>query len=156
LSELTGSALIGALGFSVVPLVVVAELACWYAVATLNNIGHAIEELLWSLMIGLVAVALLLYWQHHADAPPWWVPTGLVACAGAAALILVVDVPLYVVRWRSSKRAGLRYLRIVEGLKDAVMRRRGTQRRDDWRSEMLWMTLYFSAGVWVSLGMIFV
>jgi hypothetical protein len=41
-------------------------------------------------------------------------------------------------------------------LKDAVVRRRVTQASDDWRKEVLWMSLYFSAGVWVSLGIIFV
>jgi len=64
--------------------------------------------------------------------------------------------PLYITRWRIGKRAGLRYLRVVEGLKDAVVRRRVAQTSDDWRNEALWMSLYFSVGVWVSLGIIFV
>jgi hypothetical protein len=156
LSALTGSSVIGTIGLAVLPIIVVAELACWFAVATLNHIGHAVEELLWSIMVGLVAVALVIYWQHTAGALPMWVPIGLIACAGTAALILMVDIPLYITRWRIGKRAGLRYLRVVEGLKDAVVRRRVTQTRDDWRKEVLWMSLYFSAGVWVSLGIIFV
>jgi hypothetical protein len=85
-----------------------------------------------------------------------WVPIGLVACAGAAVVMLLVDVPLYITRWRISKRTGLCYLRVADGLKDAVVRRRVSQRRDDWRQEMPWMSLYFSAGVWVSLAIIFV
>jgi hypothetical protein len=156
LSAQTGSSVISTIGLTVLPIIVVAELACWFAVATLNNIGHAIEELLWSIMVGLVAVALVLYWRHTAEALPMWIPIGLIACAGTAALILTVDIPLYITRWRIGKRAGLRYLRIVEGLKDAVVRRRVTQTRDAWREEVLWMSLYFSAGVWVSLGIIFV
>ena len=31
-----------------------------------------------------------------------------------------------------------------------------SQAREDRRKEMLWMSLYFSAGVWVGLGGIFV
>ena len=85
-----------------------------------------------------------------------WVPIGLIACAGTAALILMVDVPLYIARWRIAKRNGSRYLRIIDGLKDCVVRRRVTQAREDWRPELLWMGLYFRAGVWVSLGIIFV
>jgi hypothetical protein len=69
---------------------------------------------------------------------------------------VTVDIPLYITRWRIGKRDGLRYLRVVEGLKDALMRRRVTQARDDWRNEVLWMSLYFSGGVWVSIGIIFV
>ena len=156
LSALTGSSLIGAIGLTVLPIIVVAELACWFAVATLNHIGHAVEELLWSIMVGLVAAGLVIYWRDTTGALPMWVPIGLIACAGAAALILMVDIPLYITRWRIGKRAGLRYLRVVEGLKDAVVRRRVTQASDDWRKEVLWMSLYFSAGVWVSLGIIFV
>ncbi len=156
LSALTGSAVIGAIGLAVLPIIVVAELACWFAVATLNHIWHAVEELLWSIMVGLVAAGLLLYWRHTAEAVPMWVTIGLIACAGAAVLILTVDIPLYITRWRSGKRDGLRYLRVVEGLKDAVVRRRVTQAREDWRKEVLWMSLYFSAGVWVSLAIIFV
>ena len=156
LSALTGSSAIGAIGQAVLPIIVVAELACWFAVATLNHIWHAVEELLWSIMVGLVATGLVLYWRHTAGDLPMWVPIGLIACAGTAVLILAVDIPLYIARWRIGKRAGLRYLRVVEGLKDAVVRRRVTQTRDAWRKEALWMSLYFSAGVWVSLGIIFV
>lgn len=156
LSALTGSSAIESLGLAVMPIIVVAELACWFAVATLNHIWHAVEELLWSIMVGLVAAGLVLYWRHTAGDLPLWVPIGLIACAGTAVLILMVDVPVYITRWRIGKRAGLRYLRIVEGLKDTVVRRRVTQRRDDWRKEVLWMSLYFSAGVWLSLGIIFV
>jgi len=156
LSALTGSSVIGAIGLAVLPIIVVAELACWFAVATLNHIWHAVEELLWAIMVGLVAAALVIYGRHTAGALPMWVPIGLIACVGTAALILMVDIPLYIARWRIGKRDGLRYLRVVEGLKDAVVRRRVTQTSDDWRKEALWMSLYFSAGVWVSLGIIFV
>lgn len=156
LSALTGSSAIGAIGLAVLPIIVVAELACWFAVATLNHIWHAVEELLWSIMVGLVATGLVLYGRHTAGDLPIWVPIGLIACTGTAVLILAVDIPLYIARWRIGKRAGLRYLRVVEGLKDAVVRRRVTQTRDAWRKEALWMSLYFSAGVWVSLGIIFV
>lgn len=156
LSALTGSAVIEAIGLALLPIVVVAELACWFAVATLNNLGHAVEELLWSIMVGLIAAGLVIYWQRTAGVVPLWVPIGLIACAGTAILILTVDIPLYIARWRIAKRAGLRYLRIIDGLKDAVARCRATQTRDDWQKEFLWMTLYFSAGVWVSLGIVFV
>ena len=156
LSALTGSSAIEALGQAVMPIIVVAELACWFAVATLNHIWHAVEELLWAIMVALVAAGLVLYWRHTAGDLPMWVPIGLIACAGTAVLILMVDVPLYISRWRIGKRAGLRYLRVVEGLKDAVVRRRVAQTCDDWRKEVLWMSLYFSVGVWLSLGIIFV
>jgi hypothetical protein len=46
--DVTGMPLpeVGAEAF--VPLVILAELSCWYAVLSLNHIGHAIEESLWA------------------------------------------------------------------------------------------------------------
>ena len=69
---------------------------------------------------------------------------------------MFVDIPLYVSRWRARRGAGLRYLRIRDGLKDAFVRRQVTHASEDWRNEVLWMSLYFSVGVWVSLGIVFV
>jgi hypothetical protein len=155
LSHSTGASSIHTIGLTVLPIILIAELACWFAVVTLNHIGHAVEELLWSIMVALVAVGLVIYSQQ-ARGLPLWVVIGLIASAGTAALIVFVDIPLYIARWRTGRRAGLRYLRIRDGLKDAFVRRHRTHASEHWRNEVLWMSLYFSAGVWVSLAIVFV
>lgn len=156
LSHSAGGSIIREIGLTVLPLILVAELACWFAVVTLNHIGHAIEELLWSIMVALVAAGLVIYSQRTGGGLPFWIWGALVASAGTTALIMFVDIPLYIARWRTGRRAGLRYLRIRDGLKDAFVRRHVTHASEDWRNEVLWMSLYFSAGVWVSLGFLFV
>ena len=156
LSHSTGASIIGAIGLTVLPIVIVAELFCWFAVVTLNHIGHAIEELLWSIMVTLVAAGLVIYSQQTGGGLRLWIVIGLIASAGTTALIVFVDIPLYISRWRTAKHAGLRYLRIRDGLKDAFVRRQVTHASEDWRNEVLWMSLYFSVGVWVSLGIVFV
>jgi hypothetical protein len=156
LSHSTGASIIGTIGLTVLPIIFVAELACWCAVVTLNHIGHAIEELLWSIMVVLVATGLVIYYEQTGGGLPLWVAIGLIASAGTTALIIFVDIPLYIARWRTRRRAGLRYLRIRDGLKDAFVRRQVTQASEDWRNDVLWMSLYFSAGVWVSLVIVFV
>jgi hypothetical protein len=156
LSHSTGASIIGSIGLTVLPIILIAELACWFAVVTLNHIGHAIEEFLWSIMVALVAVGLVIYSQHAGRGLPLWVVMGLIAAAGTTALIMFVDIPLYIARWRNGRRAGLRYLRIRDGLKDSFERRQVTHASEDWRNEVLWMSLYFSAGVWVSLSFVFV
>jgi len=156
LSHSTGASIIGTIGLTVLPIIFIAELACWCAVVTLNHIGHAIEELLWSIMVLLVATGLVIYYEQTGGGLPLWVAIGLIASAGTTALIMFVDIPLYITRWRNSKRAGLRYLRIRDGLKDAFVRRQVTHASEDWRNDVLWMSLYFSVGVWVSLVIIFV
>src|SRR5215475_5342096 len=156
LSHSTGASIIFRIGLTVLPIILIAELACWFAVVTLNHIGHAVEELLWSIVVALVAAGLVIYSQRTGGGLPLWVVLGLIASAGTTILIVFVDIPLYIARWRTNQLAGLRYLRIRDGLKDAVVRRQVTRATDDWRNEVLWMSLYFSAGVWVSLVLVFV
>ena len=40
---------------------------------------------------------------------------GMVACVGAALLMLAVDVPMYFARWRLGRNSGVRYLSMTEG-----------------------------------------
>jgi hypothetical protein len=62
---------------------------------------------------------------------------------------------MYVSRWRRSKSSGVRFLPVADGLRDALVRRRVAQGWGEWRPEVPWMSLYFSVGVWLSLGLIF-
>lgn len=156
LSHSTGALSIHAIGLTLLPIILIAELACWFAVVTLNHIGHAIEEFLWSIMVALVAAGLVIYSLRTGRGLPLWVIGGLMASAGTTALIMFVDIPLYIARWRTGQRVGMRYLRIRDGLKDAFVRRHVTYASEHWRNEVLWMSLYFTAGVWVSLGFVFV
>jgi hypothetical protein len=67
LSALTGNPWLQLVGWSIMPLILLAQMCCWYAVISLNHLGHAIEELLWSIMVFLVALSLGLTW---GDMPP--------------------------------------------------------------------------------------
>jgi hypothetical protein len=156
LSALTGNASLDVVGWVVVPLVLLAQVCCWYAVISLNHLGHAIEEILWSVMVLLVALSLGLTWRQMPTDIRLLSGVGMVAGVAAALLMLAVDVPMYLARWRHGKRSGLRYLPLMEGMKDVVLRRRVARRWSDWRPEVLWMSLYFSAGVWLSLCLVFV
>jgi hypothetical protein len=153
LSALTGNAWLQVLGWSIVPLILLAQLCCWYAVISLNHLGHAIEEILWSVLTVLVALSLGLTLPEHSRILSGF---GMVAGAGAAFLMLAVDVPMYLARWRHARSNGVRYLSLMEGLRDALQRRRVAHRWSEWRPEVPWMSLYFSVGVWLSLCLVFV
>ena len=156
LATLSGYESLRVVGLAVVPLIIVAQLACWYAVTSLNHLGHAIEELLWAAMVGLLAVSLGLAWVSMSGSIRLWLALGLAACIGAAILMLVVDVPMYLARWRQGRSCGIRYLPVREGLSDALSRRQVTHRWSEWRQEVPWMSLYFSVGVWLSLALVFI
>ena len=55
LSEITGMPLLAGGAYVFVPLVIVAELFCWYSVLSLNHIGHALEESLWALLMMMLS-----------------------------------------------------------------------------------------------------
>jgi hypothetical protein len=156
LSVLTGNPSLHVVGWSLVPLVLLAQLCCWYAVISLNHLGHAIEEILWSGLAFLVALSLALTLGQMPAGTRILSGFGMVACAGAALLMLAVDVPMYLVRWRHARSSGVRYLPLREGLRDALRRRRVEHRWSEWRPEVPWMSLYFSVGVWLSLCLVFV
>jgi hypothetical protein len=129
---------------------------CWYAVISLNHLGHAIEEILWSVLAFLVALSLGLTLGQMPAGGRILSGFGMVACVGAAFLMLAVDVPMYLTRWRQGRSSGVRYLSLMEGLSDALQRRRVAHRWSEWRPEVPWMSLYFSVGVWLSLCLVFV
>jgi hypothetical protein len=153
LAALSGSASLHVVGWSIVPLILVAQVCCWYAVISLNHLGHAIEEILWSVLAFLMALSLGLSLGQMDNRILSGV--GMVGCAGAALLMLAVDVPMYLARWRHERRCGVRYLSLMEGVSDALQRRRVAHRWNEWRPEVPWMSLYFSVGVWLSLCFVF-
>jgi hypothetical protein len=155
LSSLTGNASLQTVAWFIVPLILIAQVCCWYAVISLNHLGHAIEEILWSALAFLMALSLGLTLGQMPAGSRILSSLGMVACAGAAFLMLAVDVPMYFARWRQGRNCGVRYLSISEGLRDALQRRRVAHRWCDWRPEVPWMSLYFTVGVWLSLCFVF-
>jgi hypothetical protein len=155
LSAISGIPALRVIGLSIVPLIVVAQIACWHAVLTLNHIGHAVEEILWTAMVLLLAFSLVVSWNRVPESLHPLGALGIAACAGATFIMLAVDVPMYVSRWRRSVSSGVRFLPVTDGLRDALVRRRVVHGWGDWRPEVPWMSLYFSVGVWLSLGLIF-
>jgi hypothetical protein len=152
LSEITDSPVLAAAAYTFVPLVILAEVVCWYAVLSLNHLGHAIEESLWALLM------LILSAMFGTAALATEGPLRLLLIAGAliygvgAGLTIALDVSMYVRRWRA--RAVGAYLTLSTGLRDSQRRRQPTFAWEVWRKEAPWMTVYFSIGVWTSLAMV--
>jgi hypothetical protein len=152
LSELTDMPLLrtGALAF--VPLVIVAEMCCWYAVLSLNHLGHAIEETLWALLMLMLSAACLAAALPAHGPLRWMLTAGFLVYGFGAGLTIAFDVRMYIRRWRMGG-AGAQ-LTLATGLRDTQRRRHPTLAWKVWREEVPWMTLYFSIGVWTSLAMV--
>ena len=150
----TGSGAVGTVSRLIVPLIALAETSSWLAVLTTANLGHVFENSLWGLSAALIVASLI------AMAPRW--PTsgrpllGIWAAAGIAyvAYMFVVDVPMYWSRWIADEAMARDYLSIAHGVVDASACKLASLRWEDWRHEVVWMTLYFSGGVWASISLI--
>jgi hypothetical protein len=138
----------------VMPMIVVAELCSWHAVLTTSNLGHVLEESLWGLCAAALVTSLLLMWPRcHKPLRP----ALAAACAigvGYVIYMVQVDVPMYWARWLAEGEHGQAPLTLAQGLVDASVRWTVTHRWADWQSEVIWMSMYFSVAVWLSISLI--
>ncbi len=117
----------------IVPLILIAECFSWYGVLTTNYLGNAIENSIWAVGV-VLAIAII-------------------GIAGYLAFLMTIDVPMYLTRWRAEVAHGSKPLRPLEGLRDASTRWVVTHDLAEWKDEIAWMSLYFSAAVWASLAL---
>jgi hypothetical protein len=66
----------------------------------------------------------------------------------------LVDVPMYLSRWREARRERRSFLSVRAGVQDALNRRITTREWAVWRPEVAWLTGYFSIAVWLSVSLV--
>jgi hypothetical protein len=137
-----------------VPLIAVAESFSWYSVLTTSNLGHVIEESIWGLGAGLLVVSLIAIWPRCATRVRPLLAAWCVAGVTYVAFMFLVDVPMYWSRWLADEANGRLYLSLAEGARDASQRWVVSHRWEDWKSEVTWMSLYFSLAVWLSIALV--
>ncbi len=151
LSAITEIAMLHTAAQVFVPLVVFAEIVCWYAVLSLNPVGHVVEESLWALLMLILAAAFGTATSATDGMLRWTLIAGSLIYGVGAGLTIAFDVRMYVRRWRL--RPG-NQMSLLTGLRDSQRRRHATLVWEVWREEAPWMTLYFSIGAWTSLAMV--
>ena len=138
-----------------IPLfMVIAQCFCWHSVLTLNHITQAVESSLWAAGFSWMAILLGVIafntggWVHVVAL------VGIVGATGFVAYVLGVDVPMYCRRYREGRARGLVYMRLDEGACDAWHRRVPSGSWVAWKADAMWLTPYFSFGVWASIAMV--
>tara|TARA_Y100000589_G_C26997775_1_gene565404 strand:- start:88 stop:873 length:786 start_codon:yes stop_codon:yes gene_type:complete len=149
---LSGLLWVQAMTIPVIALLTIAQGFCWCGVMTLNNIYHAIEESIWALTFTLVGVGLGLSAPHMEGVWQTMGYTASILCAAYVLFMVVVDVPMYLKRWKAGKDKGEKLLGFRLGFADAWSRRIVTRDWKIWKPEVAWLTGYFSGAVWVSLA----
>jgi hypothetical protein len=153
LGETTGAVTTLNAAWIVMPLILIAECVSWYAVLTKNNMLHGVENSLWAVAFSAVAIGLCRLLFEFDGLARGILVIAIVGIAGYLAFLITVDVPMYFARWRAKVSDGSQRLRPLEGLRDVSTRWTVTHDFAEWKQEILWMSLYFSAGVWASLAL---
>jgi hypothetical protein len=153
LGQMTGSGTTLNAAWVVVPLILIAECFSWYAVLTTHYLGNAIENSIWAVAFGVVAIGLGRLVPEFDGAIRAVLVVAIVGIAFYLAFLMTIDVPMYLSRWRADAAIGSKRLRLVEGLRDASTRWVVTHDIVHWKDEIAWMSLYFSMAVWASLAL---
>ena len=153
LGQMTGSGTTLNAAWVVVPLILIAECFSWYAVLTTHYLGNAIENSIWAVAFGVVAIGLGRLVPEFDGAIRAVLVVAIVGIAFYLAFLMTIDVPMYLSRWRADAAIGSKRLRLIEGLRDASTRWVVTHDIVHWKDEIAWMSLYFSMAVWASLAL---
>ncbi len=153
LGTMTGAGAAVGAAWVIVPLILVAECFSWHAVLTRNYLGHAIENSIWAVAFFIVAVGLCRLLPEFGGAFCAGLIVAIIGIGGYLAFLATVDVPMYLMRWRAEVANGNQQLSHLEGLRDVTLRWVVTHDIAEWKDEIAWMSLYFSAAVWASLAL---
>jgi len=153
LGTLTGSDTTLNAAWVIVPLILVAECFSWYAVLTTNYFGNAIENSIWAVAFSLVGIGLCRLLPEFDGPVRAVLVISIIGIAGYLAFLMTIDVPMYLSRWRAVVAEGRKLLKPLEGLRDVSTRWVVTHDPAEWKGEITWMSLYFSAAVWASLAL---
>jgi hypothetical protein len=144
-----------AVSLLIVPLILIAEGCSWYAVLSTAQRAHAFENSLWGFTAALVIGSLLLMEPHRVAGLYRPMMAWCVGGAAYVAYIFLFDVPAYWSRWRADQINGRQYLSVAQGVLDTCRTRIVSYRWEVWKSEVLWMSLYFTLGVWSSVSLVY-
>jgi hypothetical protein len=153
-SKAAGSRLARTLSSIPLPFIAIAEVFSWYSALTTNFLGSVIEESIWAVSAMIVMAILLLLWLRSRGLRRSFMRVSIVMAAGYILFMWLVDVPMYVSRWRQDEAANRPYLSLSEGVMDSQNRRLVSHEWHVWKDEVPWMSLYFGAGVWLSIALI--
>jgi hypothetical protein len=153
LGTMTGAETVLNVAWVLVPLILIAECFSWHAVLTRNYLGNAIENSIWAVSFFIVGIGLCRLLPEFQSPVGVVLAIAIIGIAGYLVFLATVDVPMYFTRWQGKSADRFERLSHLEGLRDASVRWVVTHDIAEWKDEIPWMSLYFSAAVWSSLAL---
>lgn len=152
LGGIAGSDITLTIAWVIVPLIVVAQCCSWYGVLTTNYLANAIENSIWAFVFFFVGIGLCALLPQFEGLVRLALVVAITGIAAYLAFLVTIDVPMYLSRWQEGLADGSKVLGPLEGFRDASTRWVVTHDFAEWKDEIAWMSLYFTAAVWASLA----
>jgi hypothetical protein len=152
-SSAPGGAIAARVSPFIVPVIALAELCSWTAVLRKNFFMHAVENSLWTLMAVLVIAALIPLCSRAVGQRRRLFAVAMVCAAAYVLYMSAVDVPMYVSRWHADVAVARQHPSLSEGFRELLQRCTVARDGSAWRQDLPWLSLYFTAAVWISLGL---
>jgi hypothetical protein len=149
----TGNRFARVASYSLVPLVVAAEVCSWTAVLTTNHLLHAVENSLWSFGAALALIGFISLRSSLDARGRRFASIAIICGALYLAFMLTVDVPMWLGRWQADLAASHVDLPAREGLRTLLQRCIVTRDWAAWHEDIPWLSLYFTAAVWISIAL---
>jgi hypothetical protein len=144
------------ISFIIVPIIIIAECFSWYAVISTNYFGNMIEESLWTVAYALIMFALIKLRTKFKGALLYAFNISIFSCFCYILFMIFVDVHMYFNRWTLDSKLSKNYFTFTEGIIDLNTRWVVTHDIGIWKTEIPWMSLYFSFAVIVSILLCYV
>lgn len=140
----------------IVPLILIAECFSWFAVITTNYLGNSIEESTWTLTYTLIVYMLIKLWSKFKGAFKYAISLSIFCNIVYIGFMIFVDVHMYINRFLEDLANKKNHLNFIEGIIDLNTRWIVTYDIHQWKTEIPWMSLYFSFAVLVSIALCYV
>ena len=135
----------------IVPLIFVAECFSWYACTTTNFFGTMVEESLWAVAATITLAAFVTSRPRYSGPQKNFLSAGIICAFGYVIYMITVDIPAYATRWIEDQATGKTYSTLKDGFIEVATVWKQTYAQADWQYEFIWMSLYFSVAVWISI-----
>jgi hypothetical protein len=138
---------------AVLPLIVLAEALSWLAAVSANDLYHAAEMSVWTLTAVLAVGFFASRWPHEGAAGRRVIAAALSISAGYVAFMAAYVVPMFFGRWQADLAAGWQPLPLQAGLAQIVGHCTVARDWARWQEDAVWLTLYFTTAVWMSIAL---
>ena len=120
---------------------------------TKNYLANAIENSIWGVSFFIVGIGLCRLLPDFEGPVSVVLVIAIIGIAGYLLFLATIDVPMYMTRWQVESNDSSKRLSPLAGLRDASVRWVVAHDIAEWKDEIAWMSLYFSAAVWASLAL---